>query len=456
MPVLVPALLALLAWQGPFAVQDRLVRGFMIDKEGEVFASVRARCAGCDWGEPGRESAALRVSVDGSYSQHIQLVHGDADADYRILLGHLAKGLHRLVIDRDPALTASGAGPATIDVDSFDTYFPGSIDYAALTMAPILYARENTVGRFTDLPLLMWYETALTPRGRQYRYSAIFSNEDGGTETDRLMATWGRTTDIEFVYGVEVDEAGRILAEEFQGPGHEVPPFTGQHEGRHPLLWVSTDNNMVSESGTTRIRYAPAPVKFDLTDVSREAVMDANPWTYAIASVEMRREGKIVDDAPPGHNAISDPRRFVYVEACGQVGNAALALSIGSVASGVRLQPDLTAASGVRLQPDLQLTWTPSDRGLRQYRIARDGCFRAATPLPAGTRVSDIRALRVQAFERPLAEGAAPAALDPVRLTRINRVFMLDEHFLPGPSILKWEGPVTIRAGGDPFEVRIP
>ena len=64
------------------------------------------------------------------------------------------------------------------------------------------------------------------------------------------MATWGRTTDIEFIYGVEVDDSGRIVAEEFQGPGHEVPAFTGQHEGRHPLLWVSTDNNMVSETRT--------------------------------------------------------------------------------------------------------------------------------------------------------------------------------------------------------------
>ena len=97
-------------------------------------------------------------------------------------------------------------------------------------MAPIIYARPNTVGKFTDLPLLMWYEIVPTARGRQYRYSVIFSNEDGGTQTDRLMATWGRTTDIEFVYGVEVDGGGRILAEEFQGPGHEVPAFKGQHE----------------------------------------------------------------------------------------------------------------------------------------------------------------------------------------------------------------------------------
>ena len=330
-------------------------------------------------------------------------------------------------------MSATSAGPASIDLGAITLVAEGSDDFIAQSMAPIVYARPNTVGMFTDLPLLMWYEVEPTRRGRQYRYSVIFSNEDGGTQTDRLMATWGRTTDIEFVYGVEVDAAGQILAEEFQGPGHEVPAFKGQHEARHPLLWVSTDNNMVSESGPTHVRYAPEARTFDLTNVSREAVMDANPWTYAIASVEMKREGKIEKDPAPGHNAIPDPRRFVSVEACGQVGNAALALSIG-----------------VRDQ------WIPSDRGLRLYRIVRDGCFRIATPLPAGTRASDIRAIRVQAFERPPADGAAPAAPDPVQLTRINKMFMLDERYLPGPSILKWEGSQTIRAGSAPFEVRIP
>jgi hypothetical protein len=446
MPPLFAALFtALLGWLAPVAAQDHFARGFMIDYEGEVFASVRAGCTGCDWGVPERESVALRVSVDGSYSQHLQLVRGETVSEYRIGLGHLAKGLHRLTIDRDPALTASGAGPATIDVETFSVYNPGqSSDYTALSMAPIIYARPNTVGKFTDLPLLMWYEVVPTARGSQYRYSVIFSNEDGGTQTDRLMATWGRTTDIEFVYGAEVDGGGRILAEEFQGPGHEVPAFKGQHQGRHPLLWVSTDNNMVSETGPTRIRYAPMAVKFDLTDQSREAVMDASPWTYAIASVEMRREGKIADEAPPGMNKIVDPRRFVFVEACGTIGNAALAVSIGSVQS----------RSAVSAGSDL--IWTPSDRGLPQYRIVRDGCFRIATPLPAGTRAPDIRAIRVHAFDRPPAAGAEPKPADPAQFMRINKIFMLDEHFLPGPSILRWEGPVSIAAGGAPFEVRIP
>jgi len=433
-PGLVATLMtALLAWMTPAPQTDALARAFAFDRPGEVLVNIHAGCARCDWGETGREAVALRLFVDGAYSQHLFLARGEEPADYRVRLGPLAPGRHQLRIERDPELSARGAGPASIDIGAFSLVADGSADFAAQSMAPIVYARPNTVGKFTDLPLFMWYEVIATPRGRQFRYSVIFSNEDGGTQTDRLMATWGRTTDIEFVYGVEVDEGGRILAEEFQGPGHEVPAFKGQHEGRHPLLWVSTDNNMVSESGPTRQRYAPEAIRFDLANASREAVMDANPWMYAIASIEMRREGKIAEDAPPGHNMIPDPRRFVYVEACGTVGNAALALSIG-----------------------VHDRWIPSDRGLRQYRIVRDECFRIATPLPAGTRASDIRALRVQAFGRPVAEGAVPTVPGPVRLTRINKVFMLDDHYLPGPSILHWEGSQTIRAGGDPFEVRIP
>ena len=469
--VLSALMTTIVAWwaPAPAARIDTFTRAFSVDRPSEVLAVIHAGCARCDWGEIDREAVSLRLSVDGTYAQHLVLSRGAAPVDYRVRLGTLGAGRHELRVERDARMSAKAAGPATIDVTAVEALAQGSGDaFTAQSMAPIVYARPNTVGRFTDLPLLMWYEIEPTPRGRLFRYSVIFSNEDGGTRTDRLMATWGRTTDIEFVYGVEVDAAGGVLAEQFQGPGHEVPPFTGRHEAGHPLLWVSTDNNMVSESGPTRMRYAPEAVKFDLTNVAREVVMDANPWTYAIASVEMRREGKIAADAPPGLNTIDDPRRFVYVEACGEVGNAALALAIGSVASGVRRQPkpvavrgvrrqpDPAPVRGVRLQPDLPLIWTPSDRGLRQYRIVRDGCFRIATPLPSGTRASDIRALRVQAFERPPADGAAQAAVDPVRLMRINTVFMLDEHFLPGPSILKWEGPVMIRAGGDPFEVGIP
>ena len=424
----------LLAWAAPAAPPDRYARSFVAAAPGDAVAVVVAGCARCDWGEAGREGAALRVLVDGKYSQHIMLARGEAAAEYRVSLGTLAAGRHRLTIERDAALSAAGARPAAIDVpDVLLLPKDGSDDAVATSMAPVLYARPNTVGKFTDLPLFMWYEVVPTARGRQFRYSVIFSNEDGGTPTDRLMATWGRTTDIEFVYGVEVDARNAVLAEEFQGPGHEVPPFKGRHEARHPLQWVSTDNNMVSESGPTRIRYAPAPMKFDLGGVSREAVMDAQPWLYAVMARELAREGKIVADAPPGNKQIPDPRRFVYIEACGEVGTAAIAFAVA-----------------------VRDTWIPSDRGVRQYRIVRDGCFRAAIPLPPGTRAADIRGIRALAHERLPAEGQPPLPATPVRLTSLNKLFMLDDQFVPGPTLLTWRGNQLIPAGGAPFEVKTP
>src|SRR5262245_30094835 len=206
------ALLAWLAGQSPLPTES-LNRFVYVESPSEVLVTVRAGCTGCAWGESGREAAALRVLVNGRYSQHILLYRGEAPADYRISLGTLTPGRHRLTVERDPALSARGVGRVSIDLPKIDRLLRGqSTGSTAPSMAPILYARANTIGGFTDVPLLMWYEMVTTPRGWQFRYSVVFSNEDGGTATDRLMATWGRTTDIEYVYGVEVDEHDNVLA----------------------------------------------------------------------------------------------------------------------------------------------------------------------------------------------------------------------------------------------------
>ena len=104
----------------------------------------------------------------------------------------------------------------------------------------------------------------------------MFSNEDGGTPPDRLLATWGRLTDIEYVYGVELDAEGGVRSSELQGKDHELRPFAGRREGKHPLLYVVTDNNMLDDQGTSLVRFAPLPRPFDLKGFSREVVMDAS------------------------------------------------------------------------------------------------------------------------------------------------------------------------------------
>ena len=48
-----------------------------------------------------------------------------------------------------------------------------------LARAPILEARPDTLGRFSDVPLVAWLEQdALSGGGRRLRYSVVFSNED--------------------------------------------------------------------------------------------------------------------------------------------------------------------------------------------------------------------------------------------------------------------------------------
>jgi hypothetical protein len=418
---------------GPLPVDQ----AFKASAAGEGVAVIYASCDPCNWGEEGREAAAVRVLVDGKYSQHLLLARGAEDADYHITLGRVEAGEHRIRIEADGTNSAKQAGAPSVSRVDIVVITPAGDDFVAQSMAPWLYARPNTVGRFTDLPVFMWYEIVPGPRGRQFRYSVIFTNEDGGTATDRLMATWGRTTDVEFVYGVTLDRAGKIVAEEFQGPRHEVPPFRGRHEGTHPLLWVSTDNNMVSESGPTEIRYAPAPQRFDLTNASREIVMDAHPWIYTVAAREMAREKKVVENAPAGSGQIPDLKRFVHVEACTELQNAAVAFSVHAI-----------DASGTA-------RWFDSDRGLPEFRIVRTGCFRGAVPLPPGAGESD--AVRFKAFPAPPPrEGEPPRKETPsVTLTRVNRVFTLDDHYQPRPSSFTWTGSRQLPVDGDWYELRI-
>jgi hypothetical protein len=421
-------------------------RSFTVDRPGEVRALVRGSSPECAWGRAGAEAAVLRLSLDGRYSQHIVLYRGDeAGAEYRVSLGALAPGSHTLAAEVDTAWTPPGCRDVGLEALETQAVPAASPEARLIAHAPILYVRPNAYLRFTDTPLVLWVEEDATPRGRRLRYSVVFSNEDGGTPADRLLATWGRLTDIEYVYGVELDGEDRVLAEEYQGEGHALRPFAGRREGRHPLLYVVTDNNMVSDRGSARARFAPEPVAFDLSGVSREAVMDTNPWTYRVSAEEARREDRVQAGARPGGGRIPDPRRFACLEACAETKDAALTFALG-VAS---------ADGGVR--------FLESDGGQRDFRIARspdnfpNGCFRGAVALPEGTAGVAIRSLRVRAYTRAPRKGEAPlpSGAGRARLRRVNALFLLGPDDEPGPSLFRWTGDVPLVPEGPPVELEI-
>lgn len=419
MGILLAAALAVADVEASVTVTERAV----------LLATVHAHCAPCDWAQPGREAAMLRLTLDDRYNQHVPTVR-PGRAAYEVLLGTVEPGTHRVrvTLDRERSSAAvPGDVDAVVERLSLEAVPEHDPRFAALSHAPFVYERANTVGRFSDVPVFTYYEREPTPRGTRYRYTMIFTNEDGGTPADRLMATWGRTTDIEYVYSVEIDASGAVVSHDYQGVDHETLPYQAALEGRHARLWVVTDNNMLRDRGTTTVRFAPRPLPVDLQRRSREVVMDQHPWLYAVAAAELARERKIVADAPPRRGLIPDPRRFAYVEGCGTVGTSAVTVAI-----------------------DAGGQWVSSDRGVPEYRVVRDGCFRVAIPLPAGTALDQIRGVRVHAWTRP----NQPAAR--VRLTDLNAVFTLDAAHVPGASRFAWHGVAEIVPDGAPLELPIP
>jgi hypothetical protein len=241
------------------------------------------------------------------------------------------------------------------------------------------------------------------------------------------MATHGRLTDLLELYAVELDPAGRVLAEELLPAGRPPVPFAGEREGRHPLLSVDGDARAGEREGT-QARYAPAPFAFGFMGTAQEAVMDAHPWTYRVMIQEAGRQGLLVADARQGSGKIPDPRRFVYVEACAELHDATLSLAAG-----------VTRRGGVR--------WRESDAGGPAFRVGRSGCFRTAAALGSPAELGALEAIRFRAF------AAQPAGGGSVRLTRVNRVFVLGSDGTPGPNLLHWSGEATLRPGGDPFSL---
>jgi hypothetical protein len=431
----IAVLLAVLASPPP------LPRLLNVDQAGEAVLTFTARCNECDWSSPKRPGAVLVLEID-KIRRYVVLTSPNP-TEVAVSLGHLEAGPHQLFDRGDIRWIGKGT---SVKADNFRvrTIAAGSAEHRALAYAPVLHPRPNEVGRFTDVPLVMWYETDTTARGTRIRYSVIFSNEDGGTPADRLLATWGRLTDIEYVLGIEFDHEGRVLEATYQGPDHKILPYRGIVPGRHPELWVVTDNNMVSDHGTTEPTFAPVPIPFDLSATSREAVMDAQPWTYVVSSQEAFRERRVDKKPKPGSHRIFDPRRYVYVEACAETKDAALTF-------------------GVAVDGPGGLRWSESDAGQKDYRIIRqasefpNGCFRGAAALPADVGDAPLRALRFRAYTRRTRDGEPPIPRGTAAATvvRVNKVFRLGPDFLPGPSLFDWKGSVPLEVDGPAREIAV-
>jgi CheY-like chemotaxis protein len=335
--------------------------------------------------EPARPQHELaELSLDGRYVAHFPLV-----AEAAVLLGRVGPGPHRLHVSRP--VRSLGVRP-------------GKDPCAA--QSPILYARPNTLGRFTDVPLLAYCEQQRDSHGDYLQFSVIFSNEDGGTSTRALMARWGRTTDIEHVYRVWNDRAM------IQSRGHQEVEFHGPYQDKHPLLAVVTDNNMVAPpdpggGDSSLVRFAPAPFLVDLSSASREKLMDDHPWTYRVMSEELHREDKLRSFGAVDGQKISDPRNYLYLEA--RISNR-----------GSRF--------GVLVRLREEPLWRASHLGHHSYTIERSGWVRTAIELPPQTHPEQIAEFGFECFaEQKVVAGECT-------LEEVSKAFLLDERYQPQPS----------------------
>ena len=267
------------------------------------------------------EKSAPRVSssgvwVDGRYEHELLLFPASGRDRYDTLLGPFAAGPHHVELRSSTFWPATAClRPERADVQVVEA---GGDSEGLLRHSPVIELRADTVGEQTDAPLYQYVEEFAEESGRRtLRYTVVFSNEDGGTQTRALFARWGRTADIEQVYQASL-ENGRVVREEFQGPDHETRAFAGRRRGAAPILLVATLNNMVTDRGRGIAAVRPVPERVELSRATRESTLDTRPWASRIMARELSAEGHVAASTPMGDRWLReapDPRHHVYLEA---------------------------------------------------------------------------------------------------------------------------------------------
>ena len=345
----------------------------------------------------------VTVRVDGGRRQELILAGGEAPTVYLRCLGRLSRGGHALGLQIDVrASIPPTAAPVLLGVRA--GCVPDGDPAAGIwASAPILHYRQSA-GRqdrvATDTPLLMFYREVPAPsRSGQgaVEYHVVFSHEDAGTDLTGLLAKWGHTTDIEWVYRTQPPASGGVWRGEYQGRGHRTVAFRGRRAwGVHPVLQIAGRHGMVTERvrGTRRVALAPALVQ--PVGEPREGVLHRFPWVYRVSALEVLRQVPLERGAVPYGSAPADPRRYVFLQWKRRE-------EIAPLEAGVR--------TGGR--------WYTSAWGRAELAFHGADAESTAVKLPAGTADAAVDAIAVRALAPP----GAPIELALVRAFRLNDAY---------------------------------
>jgi len=224
-----------------------------------------------------------------------------------------------------------------------------------LAHSPILIIRDDQYqNRLTDLPLEMAYSMESHGKNIAIKYTLFFTDEDSestGPATEAHMARYGRRTDIEWVYEVELDPKNQIVSESYQGfvlndaknyvkhfldrkpksnvqalqsgvgtpdVTHSTSSFRGQYlpGSVHPILYNIANNNVFSPYPDSTIQknnligYHLVPHMRVDYPYAREIVMLKKPWIFKVSDSEMLREDKLYEN----DKALSDQYLYVLID----------------------------------------------------------------------------------------------------------------------------------------------
>jgi hypothetical protein len=410
-------------------------------RRGEVELDVTALAPGVDWSSPKATSAVVSIYVDKTYATDL-VIPFSTPITRHLVLGSLPAGHHRLRLHFASDRSAVDANTAVLYGFHFATYRPGDAGYLTARYTPVLYGRNlpdyggPLDNAYSDTPLVAWHEAtpAATPGHTNLQFSIIWSNEDGGTNTPQLMSRWGRSTDIEWIYRVEIDEHGNrvVGSDTYQAANHETTFFHGTYEHDHAVLDTCTNNNNICDTVNDPMRFFLSAQESLPAGQPREHIMDTNPWTYQVMAAEMKREGKIEAPSDPATPQVSDQRNYLY-----------LVVKKDTVPPGNSVPNWVGLAVGVKLKDGT--TIYRSDHagtgGTPDWSIQRDDPAATTVELPAGTTSADIAQILVYRVVN-----GAPDPGYSVHVTGVTRAFFLGSDYLPQQSFLTWQGGITLTA----------
>jgi len=250
----------------------------------------------------------------------------------RVQLGKVAAGKAlQLLVDESTGCRFEHLGVSVLPLDQSDP-----VRALVLQHSPFVVVRPNQyANRYNDIPLAMAYATQTFDNGTVWiRYTAYFSDEDLmtiGTNREEMMARYGRRSDIEWVYQVEISAEGEVLSRKYHSAlfleiGHSEKEFQGTFlpGTQHPILYNVQDNNVFSAFPKGLQRKARLEGHHLVPDSAieypeaRERLQLHQPWIFRVSDLENYREDRRVTLAS----------QYLYVVFRGFLESGAFTLSV--------------------------------------------------------------------------------------------------------------------------------